>query len=418
MADDYQKILTDCFLSGVSACQPENCLPPFLKYIDVDNKLVVLGAGKAAAQMAAVVHRHFPDKCSGVVVTRYGHAKGAETGAIKVLEASHPVPDQNSMLAAQALLQEAKHVGGDAHVMCLISGGGSALTALPAKGISFEDKMAIHKFLLHSGAAIDEVNCVRKHLSGIKGGRLADAVQGKHLTTYVISDVVGDDPAMIASGPTVLDDTTPQQAIEVLEKYNWRPVISVEKHLTQQSSAPVLKKQQQSDVHVIASSRTMLEAALQKAGSLGWDAQIFADDEVGDAASVARKHAEIALAVKNEGKRCILLSGGELTVQVGHSLGRGGPNQEYLLALADSLKGAKGIGALACDSDGIDGSEDNAGAFISETTLLRAKQLGLSVRNTLQAHDSYSFFEKLGDLIVTGPTNTNVNDFRAIVVDP
>ncbi len=415
MVEDYRHILFTCFQAGVEACLPENCLPPFLELGASDKPKCVLGAGKAAAQMASVVNTLYPGRCYGTVVTRYGHGQDTCTGGIKLLEAGHPVPDANSLKAAELILTQAASVPlTGAHSIVLLSGGGSALMCLPQQGISFEEKTAVHQFLLRSGASISEINCVRTHLSAIKGGKLGSALGDSLHSTYIISDVVGDDLTVIASGPTIQPKTKPLDAWNILKKYSFPMVPSIYNFLQiNELSSPV----KQSEIHIVASAHTMLEAATKLAESFLWNFQIISPVEVGEAADVGRRHAEIALEAKQMGKRIILFSGGELTVT--HSgQGRGGPNQEYLLALAEALEGTEGIYALACDTDGIDGSEDNAGAYISPNTLAAAKKLNLSPVNYLDMHNSYSFFKSLGDLVVTGPTGTNVNDFRAILVDP
>lgn len=418
MSRDYQGLLYEFFQAGVTACTPAVCLPPFFDSLNVSDRLCVLGAGKAAVQMAAVVEAHYPGQCFGTVVTRYGHASGENTGAIQVIEAGHPVPDENSLRAAEYILAQAQELPAEIPAVVLLSGGGSSLMSLPAQGVSFSDKQEIQRFLQKAGASINEINTVRKQLSAIKGGKLANALKHKDFSTFVISDVVGDDPAVIASGPTVSDRSTPREAMAILKRYDWQAVPSVEALLLQKKTDDRnIRDQQTSRLEIIASTHVMLEAASQAAHTCGWPVEYVADDVVGEAAEIGRQHAAMALAAKAEGRRCILLSGGELVV-THDGKGKGGPNQEYLLSLAATLRGEPGIYAMACDSDGIDGSEDNAGAFIAPESWKRARALGLDVGAYLKAHDSYSFFKKLGDLIVTGPTGTNVNDFRAILVDP
>lgn len=415
MAEDYRHILFACFQAGVEACLPENCLPPFLDLGSSDKRICVLGAGKAAAQMASVVNALYPSRCYGTVVTRYGHGASANCGAIKILEAGHPVPDCNGLTAAEEILDQAASVlQMGAHGIVLLSGGGSALMCMPQRGISFEEKTAVHQFLLRSGASISEINCVRTHLSAIKGGKLGAALGDSLHSTYIISDVVDDDPAVIASGPTIQPETKPFDAWNIFKKYSSPMAPSIADCLQTRRPPSHVK---QSEVHIVASAQTMLEAATKKAENFLWNFQVINPAEVGEAVDVGRRHAKVAMEAKQMGKRIILFSGGELTVR--HSgQGRGGPNQEYLLALAEALGGTEGIHALACDTDGIDGSEDNAGAYISPNTLTKAKKLNLNSSDYLIRHDSYSFFNSLGDLVVTGPTGTNVNDFRAILVDP
>ncbi|MBL4836278.1 MAG: DUF4147 domain-containing protein [Kordiimonadaceae bacterium] len=417
MMKPHKTMLLHLFEAGVAACKPEVCLPPYLPTLKNADKICVIGAGKAAAHMAAVVSAAYPEQCYGTIVTRHGHAVGAETGAIKVFEASHPVPDHSSMVAAKLILAEAQHVPTDVPTLALISGGGSALMCLPAPGLALPDKMAVHRFLLNSGASIKEMNIVRKHLSAIKGGRLGAAVRSEYFASFIVSDVVGDDPALVASGPTVADASAPADALEILRSYGWDPIDAVEGLLQQASATAPESPRQDRHIHMVASGKRMLTAAEAAAKMAGWRVCIIGAEVTGEASQVAKCHAAEALAAKRRGERCILLSGGELTVSHDGTGGKGGPNQEYLLALAIALDGAPGIAALACDSDGIDGSEDNAGAYICDNTLGRASGLSLSPDSYLMTHDSYRFFAALDDLLVTGPTHTNVNDFRAIVID-
>lgn len=390
----------------------------YLKDINVEGKICVLGAGKAAATMAAEVHKQFGDACHGIVVTRYGHGENIETGNIKVLEASHPVPDEEGAKAARAILDYAHQCDSTQLVIFLISGGGSALMPLPVEGVTFEEKSNINKFLLASGASIAEINVVRKSLSRIKGGGLVRAVAPASTISLIISDVVGDNPALIASGPTVIDQSTNKQALDILNKYNWTPISSIEQYLSKIDSATDELSDADHQIHIIASAKLMLDAAASQVQDMGWDVEILSYDTEGEAREVAKQHAEIALNAKKQGKRCILLSGGELTVTISNSQGAGGPNQEYLLALAIYLQGESGISALACDSDGVDGTQDNAGAFIDASTIERANSLSMNPEEYLQDNKSYDFFSKLENLVVTGPTGTNVNDFRAIVIEP
>ncbi|MEX0298759.1 MAG: glycerate kinase [Kordiimonas sp.] len=413
----YKDLLLSSFQAGVKACLPKNSLPSYLKCLSPKGRVCVLGAGKAAAQMAAVVYTTYPDQCYGTVVTRYGHGAGVNVGPIDVLEAAHPVPDQNSLIAAKTVLAKAASMNPTDLAVVLLSGGGSAVMCAPVEGVSFEDKMKATRFLLNSGASINEINCVRKHLSAIKGGGLAHALSGKTFVTYAISDVVGDDVNVIASGPTARNDTRPQDALNVLETYGWQSIYSIEKALNCQALRAYNDEIHNMGIHVVASSGRMLEGSTKALRDSGWAVEVLGTGVTGDAATIARQHAELVFAAKGAGKRTVLLSGGELTV-AHDGAGKGGPNQEYLLALAEALGGEHGVYAVACDTDGIDGVGDAAGAFIAPDTLTRAQHIGLSARDYLERHDSYSYFAALDDLIVTGPTGTNVNDFRAILVDP
>ena len=408
----YREFLTSLYLSGVEASKPEHCLAPYLAPYSPNERVCILGAGKAAADMASVAYQYFGNNAYGCVVTRYGYEAISDTGNIEVLSAAHPVPDQNSVLAANKLLDIANKVSVNERVIFLISGGGSALACAPAKGISLEEKLSLHKFLLRSGASIEQMNTVRKHVSAIKGGRLGGASQGNNVS-LVISDVVGDNPAMIASGLTVEDHSTPEDARSILLHYGWNEDSNIIRYL---KHAPALPKVS-GDYHIIANADTALNAAIEKAQLEGWDTHIISSSETGEAADVAKRHAKIALHYKNLGKPCLLFSGGELTVTLGNSKGQGGPNQEYLMVLAEALNHAPGISALAADTDGVDGSKDVAGAFIDETTLSRALALNLDVTALIREHNSYAFFDSLGDHLVIGPTRTNVNDFRVICVN-
>ncbi len=383
-------------------------------------RTVFVGGGKAAAAMAAVVERSWPGPLSGVVVTRYGH--GVPTERIEVVEAGHPNPDAASQQAAERMLQLATGLGADDLLLCLVSGGGSALMALPAPGVTLTDKRQVTQALLRSGAAIDEINTVRKHLSAIKGGRLAVAAAPAPVVALLISDVPGDDPAVIASGPTVADPGTFADARRVIAHYGIEVPDKVAAHL----AAAVDETPKPGDVRlagsramVIATAQDALEAAADVARHAGIEPVILGDALEGEARDVAKVLAAIARQVAAHGQPaaapCVLLSGGETTVTV-RGKGRGGRNAEFLLALAIALAGHPRICALAADTDGIDGSEDNAGAIIRPDSLARAAALGLDARALLADNDAYSFFAALGDLLVTGPTRTNVNDFRAILI--
>lgn len=375
---------------------------------------VVVGAGKAAAAMAASVEAHWHRALSGLVVVPYGH--GTPTRHISVIEAAHPVPDAAGREAAERILAAVRGLTPDDLVLCLMSGGASALLSLPAPGLTLDDKQHVTRALLRSGASITEMNCVRKHLSAIKGGRLATAAAPATVTTLVISDVPGDDPATVGSGPTLADPTTFVDARGILAKYKIDLSPAVSRHMQKagdETPKPGDPRLQASRAIIVANAKCALEAAAAQARTAGITPIILGDAIEGEAREVAAAHA----ALVHEGRRrpFVLISGGETTVTVRGS-GRGGRNGEYLLALALALNGAEGIYALAADTDGIDGMEINAGAVITPDSLKRADALGLDAGAMLADNDAFSFFSALGDLVTTGPTRTNVNDFRTILV--
>lgn len=411
--------LRQLFEAAVSAADPAVTIPKHLPG-PPRGRTVVIGAGKAAASMARVVEEHWQGPLSGLAVTRHGH--GVPCDSIEVIEAAHPVPDATGEDAAWRALELADGLGPDDLALCLISGGGSALLSLAALGLSLADKQAVNAQLLRSGATISEMNCVRKHLSAIKGGRLAAAVYPATVLTLAISDVPGDDPAVIASGPTVADPTTLADARAVLDKYAIVPGEAVAAALNDETSEtlkPGDNRLTMSELVLIATPAMALGAAAETAAKAGIEPVVLGDAIEGEAREVAREHAALAervvLGAGPAKPPCVLLSGGETTVTI-RGRGRGGRNAEYLLALAIALNGRPCVSALACDTDGIDGSEDNAGALIDPSTLERARALGLDAPAMLADNDAYGFFSALGDLIVTGPTLTNVNDFRAILV--
>ena len=407
------------FDAAIAAAQPDKTLPAYLPK-QSRGRTLVIGCGKAAASMAKTVEDHWPGKLSGMVVTRYGY--GVATQRIEVVEAAHPVPDEAGRNAAERMLRMVQGLSDDDLVLFLVSGGGSALLSLPASGLTLGDKQAINKALLKSGANITEMNCVRKHLSAVKGGRVAAACAPARVVTLAISDIPGDDPAVIASGPTVADATTFADALAILEKYRIAEPAAVVDHLraakdeTPKPGDPRLAK---TELHLVAAPQMSLEAAAATARRAGVTPVILGDAIEGEAREVAIMHAGIARQVKRHGqpaaKPCVLLSGGETTVTV-RGKGRGGRNAEFLLALTVALGGEAGIHALAGDTDGIDGTEDNAGAIATPESLMRAAARKLDARKMLADNDGYSFFSGLGDLVVTGPTLTNVNDFRAILI--
>lgn len=379
-------------------------------------RTVVVGAGKAAAEMAASVEAHWGGgSLSGVVVTPYGH--GAPTRRIEVIEAAHPVPDDAGAAAAARVLDAVRGLHEDDLVLALMSGGASALLALPAPGLTLDDKRQVTKALLRSGAAISEMNCVRKHLSAIKGGRLALAAAPAPVTTLVISDVPGDDPATVGSGPTVADPTTFADARGILAKYRITLPKAVAAHMEKgadETPKPGDRRLAATRAVIIADAKGALEAAAARALAQGVTPIVLGDDIEGEAREVAGAHAVLAM-MEKRARPFVIVSGGETTVTVRGS-GRGGRNSEYLLALAIALDGRAGIHALAADTDGIDGVESNAGAVLAPDSLARARALGLDPAAMLANNDAYGFFAALGDLVTTGPTRTNVNDFRAILV--
>lgn len=413
-----KELLQAMFRAAVAAASPDQCVPPHLPD-PPRGRTVVVGAGKAAAAMARAVEGHWSGPLSGLVITRYGH--GVPTRVIQTVEAGHPVPDAAGEAAARRILALAGELGPDDLLLCLISGGGSALLALPAPGISIADKQAVGKALLRSGASIGEMNCVRKQLSAIKGGRLAAATRAQ-VVALVISDVPGDDPAVIASGPTVPDWTTATDALAILRKYAIEPPPAVVRHLSAVRVGGEASSEMRGDVRtiMIATPQMALERASGVAWGAGYKSLILGNAIEGEASQTALVHAGIARQVVEHGQPapvpCVLLSGGETTVTV-RGRGRGGRNAEFLLALAVALDGMPGVHALAADTDGIDGTEDNAGALLAPDTLKRAAALGIDAKARLADNDGYGFFQALGDLVVTGPTLTNVNDFRAILID-
>ncbi len=383
-------------------------------------RTIVVGAGKASAAMALAFENHWPGPLQGLVVTRYGH--GAPCKRIEIVEASHPVPDAEGLAAAGRILKLATGLTADDLVVTLISGGGSALLSLPADGLTLADKQEINRALLVSGASIDEMNCVRKHLSAIKGGRLAAAAFPARVVTLLISDVPGDDPATIASGPTVADATTFADARAILTKYSITPPAAVAAHLAEaheETPKPGDARLARAETHIIATPQASLLTAAEVAKSAGVTPLILGDAIEGESREVARVMAGIASQADRYGQPvappCVLLSGGETTVTV-RGKGRGGRNVEFLLALALALRGQPRTYAIACDTDGVDGAEEVAGALVTPDTLDRAQRVGLRAGDSLAANDAHAFFEALGDQVVTGPTLTNVNDFRAILV--
>jgi glycerate 2-kinase len=421
-----REFLRQLFQAAVDAATPAVRVPDFLPKAGElpGGRVIVVGAGKASAAMARAVEDHYAGgavELSGLVLTRYGHAVPCQH--IEIVEAAHPVPDEAGRQGARRMLDETVHgLGADDLVIALISGGGSALLALPADGVAFADKQTLNRELLRSGATIAEMNCVRKHLSAIKGGRLALACQPARVLTLLISDVPGDDPGIIASGPTLPDATTCSDALAVLAKYRVpasEAILALLRSGRSETPKPGDAAFARNTVHMIATPQMALEAAARKATALGVPAHILSDAIEGEARDVASVHSAIARHVASHAQPfaspCVMLSGGETTVTV-RGTGRGGRNVEFLLALAHDLRGHAGIYALAADTDGVDGAEDIAGALIDPGTIARAEVRGLRLADALDNNDAHSFFQALGDSLVTGPTLTNVNDFRAILI--
>ncbi len=417
-----QALLRQMFEAAIASAQPALCLPAHLPTQEMLGKgrLVVIGAGKASAAMARAVEDHWHGPLSGLVVTRYGYAVPCER--IEIVEAAHPVPDAAGLTAAQRMLEVVKDLTPDDMVLCLISGGGSSLLPLPLPGLSLEDKQAVSRALLASGATIREMNCVRRHLSAIKGGRLAAACHPARVLTLSISDVPGDDPIDIASGPTVADPTTCQDALDIIRRYNIVVPDAVSSVLQSGQGESIKSGDSRlggAELRMIATPQMALEAAAKVGRAAGLPVHILGDALEGEARDVGKVLAGLALQVAEKNQPfsapCILLSGGETTVTV-RGQGRGGRNVECLLSLSIALGGHPRIHALTGDTDGVDGQEEIAGAIATPDTLARAWALGLLPKDRLANNDGHGFFEALGDSVVTGPTLTNVNDFRAVYI--
>jgi glycerate 2-kinase len=421
MPESPRDVLRALFRAAIDAADPKLCVPPHLPTPPA-GRTIVVGGGKAAASMARAVEEKYLGPVSGAVVTRYGHTVPCQH--IDIIEAAHPVPDTAGAAGAQRLLDAVVGLTKDDLVLCLMSGGASALLTLPGPGITLEEMRALTTALLKSGAAIGDMNTVRKHLSRINGGRLAAAAHPARVLTLAISDVPGDDPATIGSGPTVPDPTTHADARNVLQRFAIQPAPSIAAHLARAESESVKPgdpRLARAQFRLVASPQASLQAAAALARKHGFAPLILGDAIEGEAREVAKAHAQLALDIAR-GKGpvkapAVVLSGGETTVTV-RGKGRGGRNVEFLLALTLALEGKAGIFALAGDTDGIDGTEDNAGAIVTPDSLARARQRGLDAAASLANNDGYGFFTNLGDLVVTGPTLTNVNDFRAIIVLP
>ena len=425
--NEPRAFLDALFRSAIAAAHPAACLPSHLPPPPKSGRLLILAAGKAAGAMTEVAERHMleaglpPERLAGLAVTRHGY--GRPTQQIEVVEAGHPVPDAAGLAAAVRTLDLASAAAADDLVLVLMSGGASANWIAPAPGLAFADKQAVTRALLRSGATIGEINTVRKHLSRIKGGRLALRAHPARVLTLAISDVPGDDPAVIGSGPTVPDPSTLAEARAVVARYRLELPEAVARALTDPRNEtpkpgdPVFAT---TEFKLIARPADVFRAAEAAVRAAGYECVMLGDRVEGEARAVAADHASRAIALQREGRRAVILSGGELTVTI-RGQGRGGPNQEYALALALALNAAPGIAALAGDTDGTDGgagsATDPAGAAIDPTTLSRARALGLDPAAFLADNNSTGFFSRLGDLVSTGPTCTNVNDFRAILVD-
>jgi len=414
-----EALLRRMFDAAVAAAMPGSTVPAHLPQ-PAKGRTVVIGAGKASAAMAAAVEAHWSGPLEGLVVTRYDHAVPCQR--IEIVEAAHPVPDAAGEQAARRILEMVQGLRADDLVLALISGGGSSLLALPADGLTLDDKQAVNKALLRSGASIDEMNCVRKHLSAIKGGRLAAASYPARLVALMISDVPGDDPAVIASGPTVADPTTRHDALAIIAKYGIDLAPHIRAHLDSdacESVKPGDPRLATVENVLIATPQASLEAAAAVAREAGIQPVILGDSLEGEARDVAKVMAGIAKQVVRHGqpapRPCVLLSGGETTVTVKGD-GTGGRNVEFLLALAVALGGEPGVSGLAADTDGVDGAAEVAGAWITDNTLAAAEAMGIDAKASLARNDGHGFFQALGQQLITGPTLTNVNDFRAVLI--
>jgi hydroxypyruvate reductase len=419
MQSSPRALLVKMFEAAIESAQPDHCVPRYLPEPGT-GRTIVIGAGKASAAMARALEKNWTGPLSGLVVTRYGYAVPCER--IEIAEAAHPVPDQAGLDAARRIMELVSGLDADDTVICLISGGGSSLLPLPLEGITLEDKQAVNRALLASGATIGEMNTVRRHLSAIKGGRLAAACHPARVVTLLISDVPGDQPCDIASGPTVGDPTTCADALAIVRRYGIALPAAVREVLESgrgESIKPGDDRLARCETRMIATPQMALEAAASVAREAGITPYILGNAIEGEARDVGKAMAGIARQVAEYGqpfaKPCVMLSGGETTVTV-RGQGRGGRNVEFLLSLGLALEGRAGIHALAGDTDGVDGQEEIAGAVLAPDTLARAWGLGIKPADALQDNDGHGFFGALGDSVVTGPTLTNVNDFRAVLV--
>jgi hydroxypyruvate reductase len=419
-ATNPRVLLRQMFDVAVAAAQPALCLPPHLPS-PPKGRTIVIGAGKASAAMARALEDHWPGPLEGLVVTRYGYEVPCQR--IEIVQAAHPVPDAAGLQAAQRIRDLVTGLTADDLVIALISGGGSSLLVAPGEGLTLADKQAVNAALLASGATISEMNCVRRHLSSIKGGRLGAACHPAQLLTLLISDVPGDNPMDIASGPTVGDSTSCAQALEIIQRYQIA-LPEAMRTLLDSGAGETVKpgdaRLANSAVRLITTPQMALEAAAQVARNAGITPYILGDSLEGESRDVAKVLGGLARQVLVHGQPfktpCVLLSGGETTVTIKGS-GRGGRNVEFLLALGVALAGTPGVDAMAGDTDGVDGAEEIAGAILSPNTLTRAWSQGMNPRAYLDNNDAHSFFQNLGDSVITGPTLTNVNDFRAILIN-
>jgi hydroxypyruvate reductase len=416
-----RSLLAQAFEKALQVAAPAVCLPPALAGLE-RRPALVLGTGKAAASMAAAFHAHWDAPVRGMVVTRYGHGltAGEQCGGIEVVEAGHPSPDSASLAAGARLLELASGLRAGETLCCLISGGGSSLASQPLPALTFEQKRAAANFLIRRGADIREINCVRKHLSRLKGGRLAAVAHPNPVATFAISDVPGDDVGAIASGPTVPDPTTQAEARGILEKYRYPALAELAPILGDarwETPKPGDQKFAADTVHLIATAATALAAAAEFLERQGFRVVQLGDDLDGEAQTLGREHARLAKDARNTGERTAILSGGETRVVLDEDSGRGGRNTEYLAALALELDGAPGIFALAADTDGIDGHGDHAGGIVVPEILKLGAARGLDLAGLLARHDTYSYFDGCGLTLKTGPTRTNVNDFRLILCE-
>jgi glycerate 2-kinase len=418
---DHRALLAEMFEVALDSVSAQICLPAHLPSPSTGRRLV-LGVGKAGAAMVRVAMRDAPPGTEAIVLTRYGHGldPAMMPPGVKMFEAGHPLPDEKSVEAARYIMEAVSRLGAGDELLALISGGGSALLSLPVEGVSLAEKQNLTRELLLCGASISQINCVRKHLSQVKGGRLAVLAHPAKVITLAFSDIPGDDPALIASGPTIADRTKLADARRVLDVHkidlpeNVRAALADPANEAPVPGSPGLAG---SIAKVVAHGGMALQAAGALAAAAGYKPVYLGHDLEGDATELGTVHAALALHHAHIGGRWALLSGGETTVHVHNPEGRGGRNTAYLLSLAFALNGAAGISAIACDTDGIDGTEDNAGARIDPATLARAQALGISASDALHSNQTYDFFKRLDDLVITGPTRTNVNDFRIILVD-
>ncbi|MGL5838554.1 MAG: glycerate kinase type-2 family protein [Sphingorhabdus sp.] len=414
-------LLRTLFDTAVTAVSAEKAMPTRMP-VSTHGKTIAIAVGKAGADMMRVAHERSNGAIKGLIVTRYGHLPAKPFGGegIELIEAGHPYPDDASIEAAEKALDIAKSLEAGDTLLVLLSGGGSALLAAPAEGMTLADKQSVTRRLLRSGATIEEINCVRKHLSRIKGGRLAVAAGAAQVRTWIVSDIPGDDASFVSSGPTVADNSTLEDARDILTKYQIEPpatVIAALNDPANETPSPDTLGLAGGETVIIARARDALEAARACAEEAGYQVTDLGDQLQAEARHLGASHAALARRLAKDGRKRAILSGGETTVTVVNKQGRGGRNLEYLLGLAIALDGAQGIYAIACDTDGIDGTEDAAGAIVTPDTLARARALGMDPLTFQAQNNAYLFFAALDDLVITGPTLTNVNDFRAILIE-